>query len=192
MNTDRSRWTLAPLTLALFVATSAHAGQDIDDRIQASQSAIQSFAAALQGEMMAGMEAGGPVGAIDVCRERAPEIAAEISAETGWEVGRTSLKLRNPDNAPDEWERAILEDFDSRRAEGTPAAELHHHEIVEDGDEKTFRFMRAIPTAGLCLTCHGEVGGDIQHALERLYPEDQATGYSEGDVRGAFTIIQRM
>ncbi|MCA1791466.1 MAG: DUF3365 domain-containing protein, partial [Thioalkalivibrio sp.] len=44
-----------------------------------------------------------------------------------------------------------------------------------------------------CLTCHGsDVGGDIKHALERLYPDDQATGYAEGDVRGAFTIIQRM
>ena len=186
------KWTYLPDALVIAAIAPAQA-ESVDERIAGSQAAIQTFASTLQGHLMEAMQEGGPPKAIDVCRERAPEIAADISAETGWSVGRTSLKLRNPDNAPDEWERAVLEDFDARRAEGVPASELSRYEIVEDGDEKVFRFMRAIPTAGLCLTCHGtELGGDIQHALERLYPSDQATGYSEGDVRGAFTIIQRM
>lgn len=185
-------WKLLPLALALAVAAPAQA-EELGERIATSQAAIQKFASTLQGHLQAAMKEGGPTMAIEVCRQRAPEIASDISSETGWSVGRTSLKLRNPDNAPDDWERAVLKDFDAQRAAGVPAAELSRHEVVEDGDEQVFRFMRAIPTAGLCLTCHGsELGGDIKHALERLYPEDQATGFSEGDVRGAFTIIQRM
>jgi hypothetical protein len=187
-----NKWKLLPLALALAVAAPAQA-DELDERVAASQAAIQQFASTLQGHLQGAMQEGGPIKAIEVCQQRAPEIASDISSETGWSVGRTSLKLRNPDNAPDEWERAVLEDFDAQRAAGVPAAELSRHEVVADGDGTVFRFMRAIPTAGLCLTCHGsELGGDIKHALERLYPDDQATGFSEGDVRGAFTIIQRM
>jgi hypothetical protein len=187
-----NRLKLLSVALALVAVAPAHA-QTVEERVAASQAAIQTFASTLQGDLMAAMQQGGPTNAIDVCRQRAPEIATEISAQTGWSVGRTSLKLRNQDNAPDEWERAVLEDFEVRRAEGVPASELSRYEVVEDGDQEVFRFMRAIPTGGLCLTCHGsELGSDIRHALERLYPADQAVGYSEGDVRGAFTIIQRM
>ena len=187
-----NRWKWIPVAFALAAVAPAQADL-VEERIAASQAAIQTFASTLQGQLMEAMQEGGPTKAIDVCRQSAPEIAADLSAETGWSIGRTSLKLRNPDNAPDEWERAVLEEFDARRAEGVPAAELSRYEIVEDGDERMFRFMRAIPTAGLCLTCHGtQLSGEIQHALERFYPEDQATGYADGDVRGAFTIIQRM
>nr|WP_296748987.1 DUF3365 domain-containing protein [Thioalkalivibrio sp.] len=186
------KWKLLPLALALAVAAPAQ-GDELDERVAASQAAVQEFASTLQGALMSAMQEGGPLKAIEVCQQRAPEIASDISSETGWSVGRTSLKLRNPDNAPDEWERAVLKDFDAQHAAGVPAAELSRHEVVQDGDDTVFRFMRAIPTGGACLTCHGsELGGDIKHALERLYPEDQATGYSAGDVRGAFTIIQRM
>jgi hypothetical protein len=186
------KWSGVAGLLAFAVILPAHAGE-LEQRAAASQAAIQGFASALQSELVSAMQQGGPVEAISVCNQRAPEIASGISEETGWSVGRTSLKLRNPDNAPDDWERAVLEDFDTRLAAGTPAAELTHHEVVTDGDETVFRFMRAIPTGGVCLACHGSpLGGEIQHALERLYPNDQATGYVEGQVRGAFTIIQRM
>lgn len=185
-------WLVLPL--AVLLATAAPTGATgIQDRVAASQAALQEFGARLQGELAEAMQTGGPVEAIRVCNQRAPEIAAEISAETGWSVGRTSLKLRNAANAPDEWERTVLEDFDSRRAAGTPAADLTHHEVIESDGESVFRFMRAIPTAGICLACHGTgQSGEIRHALETLYPDDAATGYSEGDLRGAFTVIQRM
>lgn len=186
------KWNGIAAALAFALILPAQA-DDAAERAAASQAAIQNFASTLQGELVAAMQKGGPVEAIDVCKQRAPEIAAGISEDTGWSVGRTSLKLRNPENAPDEWERAVLQNFDDRLAAGTPAAELTHQEVVTEGDDTVFRFMRAIPTGGVCLTCHGsELGGDIQHALERLYPNDQATGYAEGQIRGAFTVIQRM
>ncbi|TVP84886.1 MAG: DUF3365 domain-containing protein [Thioalkalivibrio sp.] len=187
-----NRWKMIPVAMALAAVAPAQA-ESVDERIAASQEAIQEFAQTLQGHLMEAMQEGGPTEAISVCRQVAPQIAEDISAETGWSVGRTSLKLRNPDNAPDAWEREVLEHFEARHAEGVPASELAYHETVQEDGEEMFRLMRAIPTGGLCLTCHGsEPSGDIQHALEQMYPEDQAIGYSEGDVRGAFTIIQRM
>ncbi|WP_018868202.1 MULTISPECIES: DUF3365 domain-containing protein [unclassified Thioalkalivibrio] len=199
-------WKLAPIALGLaaFVGTSGYAlgdddatkmtDEELQDQIAQSRAAIEQFASTLQSELMAAMEEGGPIQAIEVCNERAPEIEQRISAEFGRDIGRTSLKIRNPENSPDEWERIQLEHFESQRADGTPADQLDpRHEVVEDEDGARFRFMAAIPTGGACLACHGtDISSDVKHALERLYPDDEATGFSEGDVRGAFTITHEM
>ena len=51
--------------------------------------------------------------------------------------------------------------------------------------------MKAIPTAQLCLACHGEnIDSITRTRLEKLYPDDQAAGYKVGDIRGAFSITQ--
>ncbi len=206
-----NHWKLAPIALGIAAlaagcsnneatttaeepAATEVSEEEIEQRAMESREAIQQFASTLQGELMSAMETGGPTEAIQVCNEVAPEIAADISADTGWDVGRTSLKLRNPDNAPDEWERAVLESFDAEVAAGTPADEVApSHEVIQTEDGARFRFMAAIPTGGQCLACHGEdIDSDIKHALERLYPQDEATGYQAGQVRGAFTITQEM
>jgi cytochrome c553 len=105
-------------------------------------------------------------------------------------VGRTSLKLRNPSlNQPDDWERSILEQFETRLANGEPAKTMSHAEVVETASGKSYRYMKAIPTAEICLTCHGkELDPSLAEALDEAYPEDQARGYSAGDIRGAFTL----
>ena len=47
-------------------------------------------------------------------------------------------------------------------------------------------FGTALP---LCLTCHGAaLSPDVEAALAESYPEDHATGYSAGDLRGAFVV----
>ena len=67
---------------------------------------------------MSALAVGGPTDAIEVCKIAAPEIAATASDAQGWRIGRTSLKLRNPANAPDAWELAVLRDFEARKAAG--------------------------------------------------------------------------
>jgi hypothetical protein len=148
---------------------------------------IDQLFSTLAGELQAAMKAGGPANAIAVCNERAPAIAADLSAD-GWQVGRTSLKLRNPDNAPDAWELQVLEAFESRRAAGEDPTRLVHAEVVEDGSG-VFRFMKAIPTGELCLTCHGsDIRPEVEATLNELYPQDRARGYAAGELRGAFTL----
>ena len=68
-----------------------------------------------QGELQAGLKAGGPTEAIAVCKDKAPAIAKSEQQKSGWaDVGRTSLKLRNPANKPDDWELAVLNKFEQR------------------------------------------------------------------------------
>ena len=50
--------------------------------------------------------------------------------------------------------------------------------------------MRAIPTEALCLTCHGEtLAPELAAAIAREYPNDQATGFKLGELRGAFRVV---
>ena len=53
--------------------------------------------------------------------------------------------------------------------------------------------MKAIPTGGLCLQCHGTaIAPKLAEKLSELYPEDKATGYSEGEIRGAFVVTRQL
>jgi hypothetical protein len=144
----------------------------------------------LKAELGAALEKGGPVAAIEVCRSRAPAIAARLSAESGARVGRTALRVRNAGNAPDDLERAVLEQFAgdlaAGRVEGPPEAAF---EIKREGGIER-HYMRAIPTEALCLTCHGEtLAPELAAAIARGYPNDQATGFKLGDLRGAFRVV---
>lgn len=150
---------------------------------------IKTFATTLGGELKGAIKVGGPVNAIGVCNKEAPAIAANLSTEDGWQVARTSLKVRNPSNAPDPWEAAVLKRFEARKAAGEDPARLAYAEIVEEDGDKVFRFMKAIPTKKICLDCHGaNLAPDVAARLDALYPEDRARGFKIGDIRGAFTL----
>jgi hypothetical protein len=104
-------------------------------------------------------------------------------------VKRTSLNVRNPQNAPDEWERAMLQQVEARRAAGEPLDTLEVYEVVGTGEAKTFRYLKAIPTEKVCIACHGEALAPVlETKLKALYPNDAARGFKEGDLRGAFSV----
>ncbi|MCO5122183.1 MAG: DUF3365 domain-containing protein [Rhizobacter sp.] len=133
----------------------------------------------------------GPEGAIAACQVQAPALARAASEQTGWSVKRVSLRNRNPKAVPDAWERAALEDFDRRAAAHEPAAKLERYEAVQEDGKTVWRYMRALPTGELCLACHGPVeqlSPAVKAKLAALYPEDRATSYRVGDIRGAMTL----
>ena len=67
----------------------------------------------------------------------------------------------------------------------------HRSGIEDDQGQKTFRYMKAIPTGSLCLACHGDkLDPEVDAKLKALYPNDTARGFKEGDLRGAFTIAK--
>jgi len=130
----------------------------------------------------------GHEGAIPVCKDMAPKMAGKISQETGWKIKRVSLKTRNETRAtPDEWEKAALEDFDKRAAAGEPPIQLEKGEKV--GSE--YRYVKALPVQPLCLGCHGsgdQINPTVKSVLREHYPNDRATGYSVGQIRGAISV----
>ena len=136
----------------------------------------------LQQELQVAMQAGGPVAAIEVCRTRAAEIAAEVTAQTQREVRRVSIKDRNPANRADEVEAAVLAAFAQRSSLADTA-------FVRDGAPVYMRAIRIDSAA--CLICHGPsdaLAPELNTALAEHYPGDLATGYAAGDLRGAFVV----
>ncbi len=176
--------TLLALCCTAILSHSVHAATQEEQLKQEAAALIPPFAKHMMDTVQQAKEDGGPVAAVAACQTLAPEIANEHS-NANWKIGRTSLKTRNSDNAPDAWERSVLEQFAERAANGEDAKTISYAETVNG----QFRLMKAIPLQEGCLGCHGnDIKPPIAEALKAKYPNDQATGYALGDIRGAFTL----
>ena len=118
----------------------------------------------------------GPAAAISVCRDEAPRIARTVGEEHGVRIGRTSHRLRNPDNQPPTWAEPWV-------AEGraTPVW------LTDDNGRLCALLPIKLTTA--CVRCHGpleQIDPDVRQALAANYPADEATGFEAGDLRGWF------
>ncbi|MDF1554629.1 MAG: DUF3365 domain-containing protein [Deferrisomatales bacterium] len=177
--------TLVAIGVAL---GAARAGAE-DAQVAEARQAVQTLASQLKEALGSALQQGGVDEAIRVCQREAQGLAAKVSAATGWEVARTSTRYRNPANAPDPWERRVLAGFEARRAAGEAPETLEFSEWVETGGTRMLRYMKAIPTGQVCLGCHGTtIAPKAAAALREAYPEDRATGFSAGELRGAFTL----
>ena len=175
------------LLFALAIAFSGCLAGDVGDpRLEQSRELVKSFGMQLKGELKKGLEDGGAVQAIRVCKNVAPQIASQISRQSGAKVSRTSLRYRNPANAPETWQADALKYLEQQATSAQAGAPLEFFTTEDDG---TFRYMRAILTEGVCLACHGDVTAPaLLESLQSEYPHDRAVGYELGDVRGAFSI----
>lgn len=183
---------LKNVLLVALVPMAVHA-DDMAQYKKQSVAAIKEFGGKLKGELQKAMKAGGPVKAITVCSEKAPAIASEVSKKHKLKIARTSLKFRNPGNKPDAWELKVLKQFEQRKARGEKPANIAYAEIVNMDGKKVYRFMKAIPTGKLCLNCHGsQIKPEVMSKLKTLYPSDMATGFKQGDIRGAFTVSKEL
>lgn len=132
----------------------------------------------LKSALVKGMESG-PVAAIGACNTEAPVIAGELSVD-GTAMGRSSHKLRNPENVAPEWAVPFL----SAYAAGTQTDPV----AVEYAKDR-YGYVEPIMLQSMCLNCHGAVlHPDVAARINELYPDDEATGFSEGDFRGVFWV----
>ncbi len=120
----------------------------------------------------------GPVEAIRVCRDEANELTREVGREYFVDIGRTSERLRNPENSPPYWARSLME-LQPEQAE---------YLGLSDG---RLGALLPIRMSATCVLCHGlpdEIPADVQAVLATHYPDDQATGFRPGDLRGWFWV----
>jgi Protein of unknown function (DUF3365) len=168
--------------IALLACSSAPPAPEpvATDRLAETQAAVATLAGTVRGRLQAAMAEGGPVAAVSVCADEAQALTAQVSRDTGGRVGRSSLRLRNPANAPPDWVAAWLAEQGER-----PAAGVEGFARVEDG--KT-RVLKPVAVEAVCVTCHGppdQIPADVKALLAERYPADAATGYAVGDLRGA-------
>lgn len=143
-------------------------------KAEAAMDVLQQRLSARLGEAMA---SGGPIAAITVCRDEAKPIASTVAREHGIELGRTSHRLRNATNVAPSWAAPILD----RAAVAPPTASV----VVDLGER--VGVVRPLFTEARCLVCHGpaeQLAPELRDALAHAYPDDRATGFTAGELRG--------
>lgn len=164
------------LLLLAFAAANACAQ---DTELARGADLLAPFKQDLQKALKSGL-AEGPAAAIQVCRVKAPGIADALSVD-GVRMGRSSHKLRNPDNTAPDWVRPIMQTYLDDASSRKPRA------VVLAGGRSGY--VEPIMVQPLCLTCHGsELAPEVAERIAALYPEDKATGFEAGDLRGVFWL----
>lgn len=147
--------------------------------IAKAHAASKAFMTHMQNKLVELLPKNGPAGALDVCRKESYAIAADVGMQHGVAMGRTSHKLRNPKNAPKPWAAPIVAQFAGKKyADAKPY-------VVDLGTD--VGVLEPIAMGEACSTCHGNPSwqpDDVAAALKANYPNDQATGFTTGDLRG--------
>lgn len=130
-----------------------------------------------------------PVAVYLAYADHVPGWGKEISDAAKFDFSRTALGVRNPDNAPDDWERRQMEQFNFLADSGVDPETVEAAAILQEGNETVFRWLRPTVMGEACMACHGEaLDGRVKLLLGQEYPLDEATGYSEGQLGGAYSI----
>lgn len=152
--------------------------------------AAGALAQGLMVRLAAAMDEEGVAGAVDFCSDEALLLTDQVSEahDPSLELKRTTARWRNPANAPDPSEARVLAYLQSLEVEEPGSAPESFTAI---GPEGTFHFYRILRTAPMCLNCHGDEGAllpEVRNVLRERYPEDRATGYTEGEFRGVIRV----
>ncbi len=141
----------------------------------------------LSGNLMKQMKAGGVEKAIPFCNQNASSLTDELSKKYNVEIKRTSDLLRNLNNKSNDRENQIIENYKKLISE-----EKELKPIVEIDSLNSKHFYAPIIVNSKCLACHGKINKTMtiktDSIIKSLYEFDTATNYSEGDLRGIWSI----
>ncbi len=143
---------------------------------------------ALSSEVKAAMESGGVEKAVSYCNIQANPLVDSLSRVYDAEVSRTSFHFRNPENRPTQREEPLLVAYKQDLLAGKDLKDT----VIYYDDGVTAYYSPIVIESPLCLTCHGQPGSTLSTGnaefIRTLYPEDRATGFQMGDLRGMWTI----
>ncbi|HBJ86814.1 MAG TPA: hypothetical protein DDZ88_23750 [Verrucomicrobiales bacterium] len=175
------------LLLMPFISLAAFAQTKPDPALEGPKIIAEAFVK-LSGALGEAIAKSGPASALSVCSEKAPQIAKEVATAHGVTLRRATHKPRNPKNAADDVEKTALEAFMAALAKKEPPKP----QVITSADGSRAFLAPIVLGNPLCLQCHGTPGKDIAPetlaAIEKLYPDDQATGFKLGDLRGLWRV----
>ena len=184
--------SLVTLTLlgTQLLATTPYANSEDNqkDLIETGHKVSMDLLKTLGKNMKAHMKKEGPIGAAQFCNVQAYPLTDTVSNKYGKDISvkRISLKYRNPANKPEGSEMNIMIALQTLKENG---AKLPPY-ILQDADADTVKYYKPLViTKGVCLKCHGNIeGSKIGNFMKKNYPEDKATHYKMGDLRGAVVV----
>ncbi len=164
---------------------------DLAALLNTSRAAARELLGSLKAVLMREISIGGAAHAVSVCSDSARVIGRGIADVHRVSIRRVSDRWRTREDIPDAFEREVLQRF---AASDTLHDRLEHYAVIRAGGTTAFRYLRPIILQPMCLPCHGSaetLRPDVADKLRLLYPEDRATGYTPGQLRGAVSVTIR-
>ena len=154
-----------------------------------AKKAIKTLMKDMKKNFKSAMKKDGPVGAVNFCSNKAEEIIANTNKnfKNGVSIKRVTLKPRNPKDQANDSETAILTSLEALQGNGVVLPKM----LVQKVDKTHTRVFKPIIVQAKCLICHGtqdKLDPKAYEAIKAKYPNDKATGYKAGDLRGAFVV----
>lgn len=176
--------------LLLLAACGSNLPDPSPEDIQSARRAATTFDVRLHNDTLDRLERDPPGTVQLLYRNRVPLLTKEVAEEFDVSLRRTSFRVRNPANAADDWEYEKLEALEFSIEAGLDPALLEFSEVVEDENgDLLFRWIRPIIMTEECLVCHGDQAPvEILDLLDAEYPNDDALGYFEYELGGAYSV----
>jgi len=175
----------------LFIQCSENKREVSENQIIAMRTTGNDFMKELKGILIEQIQTSGVVQAVSVCSDTAQLLTNKFGVERGVFIKRVSLKNRNKNNYPDDFEKRILNNFELLKQNNQLDGETEFAEITTEGDYKYLRYLKPIIIQAECLNCHGnkaDMMPRVKDLIAQKYPDDTAFGYRVGDLRGAISI----
>lgn len=130
----------------------------------------------------------GVINAIEFCNINAMPLTDSLKSDLGVDIKRVTLKARNPKDIPNELEKELLEAY---AYQWNDSMQLQSN-VQEIDDNRYLYTLPILIDSPLCLNCHGAKNNGLlketNDYIKTIYPEDQATDYQLGDLRGMWSI----
>ena len=175
----------------LFLSCAENKVEISENQVAGMRATAMEFMKDLKGILINQIQTNGILQAVSVCSDTAQVLTNNFGVEKGVYIKRVSLKNRNVNNAPDDFEKMILNKFTMMQQNNELNNETEYAEIVEEGEFKYLRYVKPILVQAECLNCHGsenEIMPEVKQLISQAYPDDKAVGYKIGDLRGAVSL----
>lgn len=183
--------TVVLVTVGIMLTAAPLIAEELPSQVRANAAAGR-LNLEMRKSLTLSIQKNGLAGSLDVCARDAPAAIAGLEKSFGLTMKRTALKVRNPANAPDAAEKALLEKLAGLvKAEEPLPKEATLFSRTESGKERTLRYYVPVMMLPTCTGCHGtpeRIPADVRKALAARYPKDQGAGYREGELRGIISI----
>ena len=175
------------LSISFFSCSNDLSKEEVEHYTAKGNLIVTKTAGELSGNLMSKMKEGGIPLAVEYCNTAALPLTSKISDNHGVQIKRTSLKSRNVLNNPTENEVFVIKEFQNELNKGESLKPK-----VRSDQNANPHYYAPILVEQKCLMCHGTINKEVSRATDSIiksyYPEDLATGFHEGDLRGIWSI----
>ena len=176
------------ITILLTFSFNLKSDTNLNEHEDIIKKTLSNTMLSLKNSLEKALESGDVENAVKMCSLEAQDLTNKSNTRKTT-IKRISLKYRNPKNKPTKFEETILQNFEKKLTSGAKFTDLEFKKVLSGKEFNTLLYIKAIPTKGVCLNCHGQnIDKDVQAEISSKYPNDNAIGFKLGDIRGAFSV----